>query len=152
MKIKIILACLFFTLSLNAISAEEPDWFKLAIKSPNPNDLAYYANADEDCPINSSAISNIVEGVFTRSRIKPSSRFYEKNRVYLNVLLDCLERGDAHPVFVFTIQFGKYKPVPILFDRPYSVFGIGDKESMSQALKTKTEDAITDYLKINFDL
>lgn len=153
MKIKIILTCLSLVLPLNAISAEAPPWFNLAIKSPNPNELAYFADADEECPISTSGVRDIVEGIFTRSRIKPSELFYEKNRIHLSLTLNCLKRAKGNFVFAYNVKFGKYTPKPaILFDKDYGSYGVGGKEFITQSLKTSTENAITDYLKANFDL
>jgi hypothetical protein len=152
MKIKIILVCLFLT-PLHAHSAEMADWYKLAIKSPNPNELAYYAGVDEDCLADKSIISNTIEGVLIRSRVKPSVAFYENNRTYLSVTLNCLEPENGKHIFTLSIHFGKLNPKPsILFDKSYGFFGAGGKEFIIQNLKISTEQAVTDYLKANFDL
>jgi len=152
MKIKIILTCLFFA-SLSVSSEEMEDWYKLALKSPNPNELAYFASAGEDCPIKTSAIEDAIEGVFIRSRIKPSKSYYDNDRIYLNVILNCLKLESRHPAFTLSINFGKYNPKPsVLFDKDYGYFGVGAEGFIIQGLKRRTEDAITDYLKANFNL
>lgn len=152
MKLKIILAYLFLT-PLYASSAEIADWYRLAIKSPNPNELAYFVGVDENCPADKSVISNTVEGVLVRSRIKPSAAFYENNRIYLNVTMDCLKPENGKHIFTLSINFGRLNPKPsILFDKTYGFFGVGGLDFITQKLKISTEEAITDYLKVNFDL
>jgi len=41
---------------------------------------------------------------------------------------------------------------PILYDKNVGTFGIGPKELMAGGIKSSTEKAITEYLKVNFDL
>lgn len=151
MKTIILTALLLISQSAN--SAELPEWYKSAIKSPTPNELEYYAFASPDCPVTTQEVSKHIEGVFIRSRIKPSVYGFKDNHLYLSVGIECLNIESNNPVFVVNVAFGKYNPRPsILFDKSYSTFGIGPREDIINTYKEATESAVTDYIKSNFNL
>lgn len=136
-----------------ASSAELDEWYKSAIKSSTPNELAYYVLVSPDCPVTEQETSKHIEGEFIRGRIKPLQNQLDYNRVYLNVVIDCLKQESAHPVFIVKMNFGKYNPKPaILFDKTYGQFGTGGKEFIINTYKKGLERAVTDYIKANFNL
>jgi hypothetical protein len=55
----------------NAVGSEKPQWLLDALKVDNPNQLAVWAVAGEQCPITTDEMKEIVSGVLVRSRIKP---------------------------------------------------------------------------------
>ena len=51
-------------------------------------------------------------------------------------------------------MFGRISPLPefLLFNRSFGAYGIGDKESIEVSFKNSVENAITAFIKANFDL
>ena len=75
--------------------------------------------------------------------------------IYLSVKVTCLQLSNKNFVFDLDVQFGKVldEPiVPILYDKDYSAVGTGGAEYIKNTVKESVESAITDYLKVNFDL
>ena len=65
-------------------------------------------------------------------------------------------RGTANPTFQFGIYFSptlhSLEDPSILYDWPFGSFGVGSREFILQSIKDGVENAITEYLKANFDL
>jgi hypothetical protein len=147
---KILLICLLLLSSQSY--AEEQKWFLDAIKVDNPNQLGYWFNVDGDCPITNVEGQKIIEGVFIRSRIKPLSSQIFSEETYLSIELRCINLNKKSPAYSIEMFFGQYEPTPILFDRSFGGFGVNDKDGISGFLKDRTEDAITVFIKANFNL
>jgi len=137
-----------------SIADDLPAWLYKAIKVNNPNELAYFINLDEDCPLNNDELTKITEGVFIRSRIKPlKNDIFVKGRIYLSVELQCVKTNNGSQVFAIATNFARYTPKPpVIFDYPFTFTGIGPKDYIEQNLKNSTERAITAFIKANFDL
>ena len=136
-----------------AHGADDPEWFKTAFKKDNPNELAYYAGSDDDCPIDDERVRDIVEGVLVRSRIKPlGGTEWTSAPLYLSVMLNCMKLEGNNPIFTMRIAFGKLIPIPILYDHSFGYFGTRPKDFIESRLKDRVENAITAYIKVNFDL
>lgn len=150
---KYLLLTALLLISQFASSAELSEWYKSAIKSPTPDELAYFISTSSDCPVTKQEISEDVEGVLIRSRIKPIAYAFENNRLYLNIVVDCMKLESNNPMYVVEAGFGKYNPKPaIMFDKSYGSYGIGPKKNIINTYKRMTEDAVTDYIKSNFNL
>ena len=150
---------LLLTIALMAVmsmsfASEMPEWLPLAIKSPTPNQLAYWVAVAQDCEITKDEAISLVDGVLIRGRIKPLSQSLgSEASLYLNIVIDCMPGESRNPIYVININFARWTShPPILFDWPYGTFGIGPKEFSSQHLKEQVEDAVTDFIKVNFDL
>ncbi len=71
--------------------------------------------------------------------------------------LNCLKLDSNNPVFdldIWLVHF-QSKDDPILLThrlKNYGYLGIGDKTYITEAVKESAEEAITAYLKVNFDL
>jgi len=152
-KMKYLLLTALLLISQSASSAELLEWYKSAIKSPTPDELSYYIGLNPDCPVTEQEVSEHVEGVLIRSRIKPMEYAFEYNRLYLNITVDCLKLESNNPIYIVEAAFGKFNPKPaIIFDKSYGTYGIGPKKNIINAYKRVTEDAVTDYIKSNFNL
>ena len=124
-----------------------------AFKQGNPNELAYLLFVDSDCPMTKAEAVSILEGVFVRSRIKPVREDWFTKSVYLSVGLECVLVKNQNPVFKISVEFGYYSGViPVFYGARYGFFGIASKEMMSTSFQKCIENAITDYLRANFDL
>jgi hypothetical protein len=97
-----------------------------AIKVENPNQLPYFSLIDDDCPLTQTEGKEIIEGVFVRSRIKPVP-FIADNRIYLSVVLRCMEISGSVVVFNLDIQYGRYEPSPPVIFNHDSYGGIGSR-------------------------
>lgn len=140
-------------LSTASVSAEVPDWLDKAIKVSNPNQLAYFVDAN-GCPLKKEELQDIVEGLLIRSRIKPLKEdIFVKDRVYLSLGLTCTKGNGGHS-FAITSQFGRYYPSPavLLFDYDFGSMGAGSKTFIEQVFKSKVENAVTAFVKSNFNL
>ena len=128
------------------------EWFNRAIQSDTPDELHYYIGVSEECSVSLKEARTILEGVFIRSRVKPIEGIPSR-KPYLNVNLNCLNVEGISPVFTINIHFAEQTDEAyILFDKSFSYFGIGRKEFILQGMKSKIEDAMTEYIKANFDL
>jgi hypothetical protein len=139
----------------NGVAASgSPDWHNDVLKQSNPNTLGYYVNAGDEClGVSSAELQEVVEGVFIRSRIKPVQDFNQP--IYLNVIMDCMEANSGNFVAVdFSIRFARYNPKPaILYDWGYGAVGTASsKNFLLDQSKQMVEQAITDYIKANFNL
>lgn len=125
-----------------------------AIKVENPNQLAHFVSVGKDCPLARDDLTQLVDGIFIRSRIKPlSNRLFVANSIYLNVAVHCYKIDPDYSAFSIDVKFGRNEPYPpVLFDFPFGVVGTGGKEYLLNAVKVQVELAITEYLKANFDL
>ena len=147
---KIILAILLMAFSYQAY-AEGPDWLMEAIRVGDPNQLEYFLVVDEQCPITHSEGQEIINGVFIRSRIKPLPQSLKG--IYLSVNLFCLEPKSIFHTYKLGVAFARALPLPaVLFDFSFDSFGVKKKNGMEQSLKNQTEEAITTFIKANFDL
>ncbi len=131
-----------------------PEWFYQSIKVDNPNQLAYCTKAAASCPVTTTDVEEIIEGVFIRSRVKPLKLTeFEPENIYLEVSLSCFEQNENHFVYDFSIHFSRALPYPsVKFNWDFGYLGIGNDTAITIAIKGRVEDAITEYIKVNFDL
>jgi hypothetical protein len=149
---------LLLTVLFSAYAGAEPsDWFKQAIKVPNPNELPLLPTVSSGCKAMSVAeLQAIGEGVLVRSRIKPLGLLDHledptKYPIYLSVSLDCF--GDEPYNFNLRVAFGKARPEPLVaFEYPYGTYGRAPTAAMKSEAREELEKAITDYIKVNFNL
>jgi hypothetical protein len=152
---KVLLICLL--LLSNQSYAEEQKWFLDAIKVDNPNQLAYWLTNGDSCPITKKEVQKIIEGVFVRSRIKPlSEQIFNPGLIHLSIYLDCIKRTGPNDLYIYDldIQFGQYNPYPaVLFNATgFGRMGIQDKEGIANDIKSSAENAVTVFIKANFNL
>ena len=152
MRLALTLFLVLFT--LQAANAEFKPWMIKAYKQANPNELAYWVGVHPDCPISRAEVVEIMEGVFVRSRIKPlGGSHWTMKPLNLTVSLGCMKHEYDNPMFSIHMRFGdSSREIPIEYVALYSYFGMGGKEFIKTALRARTEAAMTDYLKANFDL
>lgn len=152
---KTLISTVFLTLIASSSFAEDiAPWQEEALKSTTPDELAYYIGVDDECLITESDAASVIEGVMVRSRIRPlMNEIFEDDILYLSIMLACLSTEDNNPAYTLDMYFGRYMPEPpVLYDRDYGSLGIGDADYLLESLKEGVEEAITDYIKVNFDL
>jgi len=149
-----LLVSILLLLSGGATAQESPDWFLKAIKTETPDQLSYYFHVSEGCPFTEEKTIPVVEGVFIRSRIKPTPNDWRTAPLYLSISIECLSLETMlHPIYNLYIAFGRRNPYPaILYDYRFVALGLNDEDSIMQTLKTSVEAAATEYLRANFDL
>jgi len=136
--------------------AKTPGWLHQMIKVDNPNQLAYliWVIDSEKCFITEKAVQKIVERVFIRSRIKPlEESSFNPSKIYLDIELWC-HRGEPSQdwnAFSLSIYFAR-KQDHTLINFNFGTVGIGNKTFIPNTIKEHVEDAITAYIKTNFDL
>ena len=145
-------------LSLSAIGWAEPKWW---MKKEDPNSIYLsYAQGDA-CP---GAYEDVVSGALVRARMKRQPHWMAGELV-LTVGVSCLKDDqDALVVYAITVKFGRFvinRQDDSDFDlalydfTPYDVFGFVGKnhwEKIRGYVRDAVEEALTDYLKANFDL
>jgi len=155
-KLLLVITCLLF--SANSHAEELPDWYAKVLKVKNPNELAYYAYVDTECGITGNQLQETIEDIMIRSRIKPvlttnSSALTTNSPIYLRVVAECGLMDDDDRIYNLSIDFARYIPKPaVLYDMPYGSFGVAPADLILNKVKNYTEEAITDYIKVNFDL
>ena len=163
--------CIALFLSVN-VSAE--DNMKYMLK-PEPDWLGYSVVNGDDCPTTKSEVEKAVEGVFVRARIEPAknvSRVIDaewkkygagandkiEEVIYLGVILNCTKANTnifINPVFNLSLYFSKWiedadGDFHVKFGKDYGTSGVGTREYILDAIKNRTENALTDYIKVNF--
>jgi hypothetical protein len=137
------------------VHAEElPDWYAKAIKKDDPNELAYSLGIQDDCPFTNAKAKEIVEGVFVRSRVKPTED-WRVDHIYLSVTVQCIRDPERFDFFAYQIDvmFGAIRSnEAVLFDKPFGNYGYTSSSEIQRTLKNGVEKAINAYLKANFDL
>ncbi len=133
--------------------AEVPEWLPTVIEKDSPDELAVFVYSDENCPTTLEETTEIVQGVLVRSRVKPVGLDADKD-LFLDVTMYCLKPAKTNPVFVFSVNFSSITEdgVPIAYDFDFGTIGMGKKENVETTLRSLVEDAITVYLRANFDL
>lgn len=132
--------------------AEVPEWLPGVLKKDNPDELAVFIYSDEDCPIKLDETIETVEGVLVRGRVKPVSLGTD-HKLFLDATIYCLKPAKANPVYVISVNFSSIteQGVPIAYDFDFGTIGMGKKENLEAKLRDLVEDAITVYLRANFD-
>ena len=145
-------------------SADVADWVLEAISGAtiDPNEAYYASFVDTDCPVEDDDIDNIIEGELTRSRIKPlhwTLRTHDsESLIVFDVDLFCLDREDLNPIFNVDVYFALYIfyddrfSGSVLIDWGFGAFGVGGRDYILQSVEDSVEDAITAYIRANFDL
>ena len=145
-------ALLVFLLGPPNLQAQHPNWLEEGIQVDDPGELAYWMAVGADCPLTQAEVGELVESVLARNRIRPvRDEALENDRVYLNVNLRCtqLSTGDQY-AYSLDIHFGRYQPLPaILFDAPFSDYGVGDKARISRACTERVKAAVAIFMKAN---
>jgi hypothetical protein len=136
--------------------AELDELYKQAIKVPNPNELSLYSAVAGGCKaMSQSELRSIAEGVFIRSRIKAlpfgAHGNSTKYPIFLSVFLKCF--GETPYLFDLDIEFRRSEPKPrVAVGYSYGTYGSGPTAGIKNAVKEEVERAITDYVKVNFNL
>jgi len=96
----------------------------------------------------------LIEGVIKRSRIKTAKGLGGPNGFYLNVILSCMTLGSGSQETGYTvhrqIMYGDY---PLLYEKDYGGNSLGaltDKQYFLNLLKGGIENAVTDFVEVNF--
>ena len=109
--------------------------------------LNYVAHVQDDCPISVESVTEMVDGVFIRSRIEPIKSLHRFGNLYLSVSISCTERASASNIFSVSVEYRAWVDAAIwsLFD--YGTFGVGSADFILSSTKTTVEDAITDFIR-----
>ena len=134
------------------------------LKKDNPNEIHVNYSHEPDCK---TSHEQVVDNELAQSRIKrkPLWNFYE---LVLFVDVRCSETVPGREfLFMVTANFGRFEPAEIVADRSFIIvylepgnfgsYGISTQGSkgnrtVRDALRNAVEDALTDYLTVNFDL
>ena len=128
----------------------------------DPEEVYYRTSTGLDCPFEHNDVTDIIEHELIRSRIRPIYwlNLPEESEalLVLDVEANCLERDNLNPVFDIDVYFAVYRLVDGLYsgaflaDWAFGSFGIGDRDYILRSVEDSVEDAITAYIKANFDL
>ena len=146
--IKIILLC--FAVGVNG---QVPDALSAFIKVTEPDNFRYFYKQTTECPFTEQEAVNVVEGVVKRSRIRPYKMILPTS-LHLNLSTVCIwnlvgDRVAGYSV-MFNIRYGDY---PMLIEPDYGGLRIGsrdDKEFFLNSFTRYVENAITDFVEVNF--
>ena len=84
---RFVITALLLLLFAAPASADDLTWQKIADKKENPDELACWVGVSDDCSISKKEVADIVEGVFVRSRIKPTANTWRSEPLYLSIHL-----------------------------------------------------------------
>ena len=140
---------------------------ELTLRKENPDQL--YVSYDQygDCPFSEQSIVSMIDGLLVRSRLKPISEKEWRNSdstwFHLKVVVGCDDDNKAPYIFDVSTRFceevtlqkpGERIRVFMEHIQGYGAWGTfnPDTDYLRNAIRESVEDALTDYLKANFDL
>ena len=158
----VILTALLIIMPDPIVGQEKEPYIKY-LKKYDPDVLALFSFLDDDCPGTRQSYEKIIEGELLRARIKRGS--YKNEELYLGVTVECTVGNgtqgysvDIYYGFDYTVvdaasdELGFYST---RFGSGYGFFGYGSsidtETTISDALRRSVSDALTDFLKANFD-
>lgn len=147
------------------------------LKVENPSMLYVDYRQYGKCPFSLESIDVMIDGILTRSRLKrtpfTAERFAKEIRreisgFRLEVKTNCDDDDDAPHNFNIKVGFGEYATISRpwgnqqiwMYHDPYVYGASGTYDParepnisfLKNAIRESVEDALTDYLKANFDL
>ena len=132
----------------SAWCAEPQPW----MKSENPHELGYWSRTQ--CPeLSEFNINSIIEDVMARWEIKPITSLLSLSSPFLHVVFMCVEMQPSTLfAYSYEIRFGDFVAGnTILYEGAwYGATGKGGPTYIETSVENSLEDAITDYLKANF--
>lgn len=156
---------------LEAIRAERRVQEQPRLKRENPDQLKVFYDQYGECPFTKESITSMIDGLLVRSRLKPATStewFSDSTHFSLDVNLSCGDSDDNPPqLFKISTRFSEkatlQKPLGLLkvymdHTPSYDVWGTYNRDRekserfLRNAIRESVEDALTDYLKANFDL
>ena len=162
-----VLAVLLVTMTGPVTGQEKrPYWGHL--KKDNPDELYFFIISEEDCPGTQGSYERVIEGELLRARIK-RKHTWTVDEVILYCEIRCIETPQSsfqnHPWaivlhFAVHLDVGVTEPdeddrLMVLFYPGYGMFGSFSKGTLEDRLKdtlrSKTADALTDYLEVNIN-
>lgn len=119
----------------------------------NPVELGYAVDVEGDCRgVEESDIHGAVKGVATRARIQMPGWQWS---FYLSIQLTCWNYPHlSSAAYKWDVRFARNAPPPQVFYQ-WNYGGIGtssEKKLIIHDVKLSIEEAIIDYVAINFDL
>ena len=137
------------------------------LKKDNPNELIVLFNQHHDCV---GSYEQVVNNVLAQSRIKRQEEPSGHDKVMLYVAVLCLPIKNRNGI-VFNIEVNYVSKVPVIDPQPeemswtmithspkYGNFGFTTHDEfeaeqiITNSIRQFVENALTDYLKVNFDL
>ena len=125
--------------------AEAPEHILSAIRTfTTPDILGSFVWVDADCPFDSDSASEIVDGVFIRSRV---SNERDDGELFLLVSISCLVDGASYIYHIDIVMDRWGITEPWRLDWDWGSFGTGGRDYIRSALRDRVEDAITDFIR-----
>jgi len=134
-------------------NAQVNGYLKAFITAEDPETLQYWYSHSPDCPWTEAEAENVIEGVINRSRIKTEHGTGGPNRVYLNSIASCLGVNTMGHTAFLDVRFGEYNSVKgsLLYEESYGgLLTTPSKQYGLNQLKTFIENAVTDFVEVNF--
>ena len=117
------------------------------MKKESPDELAVAVGVE--CTADATdRYEEVVRDVLIRSRVKPLNVQLSAiglNGIYLRGWVNCIRYSETNYVFYIKLHFAYVDP-------EYYEYGVKDADGIEEALESRAEVAITDYLKANYDL
>ncbi len=147
-----VVAAILFLLVGNVLADPQP-W----MERENADELLVDFS-EARCP--TGAYGSIIESVLAGARIRQATQG-DQETIYLRIKLHCfpVEGGEVGFAYQFNVTFGIYQDDVRLIYEDYGSDVIGTLppgspgvQFLENRLRTAVQEAITDYLKANFDL
>jgi len=147
----LILILVSHLLSTAVIAKEDKlSWLQKEIKVESYEKLLFSVSAYDDCPLTEDDISQIVQGVFIRSRLKTEKVEGEGAHLYLSVSLRCTKPLNGLYAYASDIYFAKWESAPNLIQPNFGTVGDAKEQTIRNSLKESIENAVTVYIATNF--
>lgn len=163
--VSVLTILMFWMCSMVEVAQGQSDLPIGHLKKTNPNNIYVNYFETEDC---GASFEQVINNELAQSRIK-REEFWNHDELMMLVHVKCMPLSNRPSiVYIVDVSFGKFiRPVnrelnelnflPVIFEDRYGVFGITSDDSEGQqflrnAVRDEVEKALTDYLKVNFDL
>jgi hypothetical protein len=156
----VLIALMATTIAVNAGSIDE---YKSSYTTSDAGTLPYQILLGSNCPMSEEETRNLIEAVIVRNRVKPTSDMYylpdyqfdHLSRLYLSVVVTCVELGSDHYAISYSANFGRaILRSADIFPFSYVTQGpalmVGGKDYMRSNLNDEVESAMAQYLKANY--
>lgn len=140
---------------LPALTSAEPESW---MEKEKPDELNVSVRVASYCEVTKQQIVELTSGVLTRSRIKFMTESADLNMM-VDLQCNSYQLAEGHVIFAIDVDF--VRPVEVngeLFwarmgpAADYAMYGVEKTSEVLPAVREVIEEALTDYLRANFDL
>ena len=131
----------------------DPARFRPWLKKEDPEELTYTVSLtlENQCGLDEKTITQLTDDIFVRARLRNPQRI---DQLTLSTTVECTRRGRLLMYYV-AVEYARLDENNIFVrygERPWVTLKMGSEEELMRDIKERIEEAMTAYLRVNFDL